>query len=255
MTKIQAKLLSRCSATMQAQLKERMYKHIQFYVNPKDDTEQLPDDEKEELDVQRDNPEKNIGAPLLVVTTKCDAFRTQYQAEADAEDHFEIMCSYVRWWCMEYGAASFSMSKGLKDQARRILSYIDHRVFASKFDRGPNAVVKLGNLNEKFLFIPSGFDSKETIKAQNPNRNLEETPFGDFFKQNSKKKQVFATKPKQKSDENDTFLNGLKFDITNGDRGQMRSATGKATNAQSGVDINNFFQRLLDPSQAANGKT
>ena len=59
------------------------------------------------------------------------------------------------------------MMKGLKDQARRILSYIDHRVFDTKFDRGPNAVVKLANLQEKFLFIPSGFDSK-AIKAQNP---------------------------------------------------------------------------------------
>jgi len=240
-------------ATQQALLKESMYKHIQFYVNPKDDTEQLPEEEKEELDVQRNDPEINIGAPVIVVATKCDAFRTQFEAEADAEDHFEIMCSYIRWWCMEYGAASFSMAKGLKDQARRILSYIDHRVFDSKFDRGPNAVVKLGNLNEKFLFIPSGFDSKETIKAQNPNRNLEETPFGDFFKQNSKKKKMLATKPKMKSDANETFLKGVLFDIKNGDRSQMRSG-GKAQN-QNGVDINDFFQRLLDPSQAANGKT
>merc|ERR1712130_73410 len=148
--------------------------HLQFYVNPKDDTEQLADEEKEELDIQRKDPKNNIGAPIIVVATKCDAFRTQFQADADAEDHFEIMCSYIRWWCMEYGAASFSMSKGLKDQARRILSYIDHRVFDSKFHRGPNAVVKLANMNEKFLFIPTGFDSKETIKAQNPNRTFED---------------------------------------------------------------------------------
>merc|ERR1711902_318438 len=148
---------------------------------------------KEDLDIQRKNPELNLGVPIIVVATKCDVFRKHFQAEADAEDHFEIMCSYIRWWCMQYGAASFSMSKGLKDQARRILSYCDHRVFDSKFDRGPNAVVKLANLSEKFLFIPSGFDSKETIKAQNPNRNLEETPFSDFFLKESKKKQVFAT--------------------------------------------------------------
>eukprot|EP01084_Bolivina_argentea_P080693 146147_1 len=187
-TKIQNKLISRCDAQTQEKLKVKIYKHIQFYVNPKDDTEQLPDDEKKELETQREHPSSNLGVPIMVVLTKCDIFRSLYQAEADAEDHFEIMCSYIRWWNIEYGASSFSMSKGLKDQARRILSYIDHRIFNTKFDRGPNAVVKLSNLNEKFLFIPSGFDSKETIKAQNPNRNLQETPFNDFFKKNQKKK-------------------------------------------------------------------
>ena len=65
--------------------------------------------------------------------------------------------------------------------------------------------------------------------------------------------QMLATKPKMKSDENDTFLKGVLFDISSGDRSQVRSG-GKAQN-QNGVDINDFFQRLLDPSQAAASKT
>merc|ERR1711997_791689 len=293
LSKIQSKLLSRCTETVQEELKVSTYRHIQFYVNPKDDTEQLPEEEKEEQDIQRKDPESNLGAPIVVVATKCDAFRSQFQAEADAEDHFEIMCSYIRWWCMQYGAASFSMSKGLKDQARRILSYIDHRVFDSKFDRGPNAVVKLANLSEKFLFIPSGFDSKETIKAQNPNRQFEDdeddsnkvdannnnnetetkeeneeskdkdkqktednetkkSPFSRVFK-SDKKKKMKATKPKMRSDENDSFLKGVKFDIDNGDQTKIRSGT--KTQNQNGVDVNDFFQRLLGPSQAKNSQT
>merc|ERR1712154_176595 len=250
---IQNKLISRLDAEKQERLKTKIFKHMQFYVNPKDDTEQLPEDEKEELDIQRKSPSINSGCPIIVVATKCDVFRSELQAEANAEDHFEIMLSYIRWWCIERGAASFSMSKGLKDQARRILSYIDHRVFDSKFDRGPNAVVKLSNLNEKFLFIPTGFDSKETIKAQNPNRDLEQTEFSQFFKKNEKKKKMLATKPHMKSDENDKFLKGVLFDISNGDRSQIRGG-GKPQSGQNGVDINDFFQRLLDPSQANNGK-
>mmetsp|Transcript_6776 Transcript_6776/g.11133 ORF Transcript_6776/g.11133 Transcript_6776/m.11133 type:complete len:407 (-) Transcript_6776:815-2035(-) len=256
--KTQERLVARCDAEMQEQLKVKLFKHIQFYVNPKDDTEQLPDEEKEELDVQRKNPETNIGAPIIVVANKCETFRTLYPAEADAEDHFEIMCSYIRFWCLQYGAASFSMSKGLKDQARRILSYIDHRIFDSKFDRGPNAVVKLSNLHEKFLFIPSGFDSLDTIKAQNPNRNLEETPFSDFFKKHEKKKKHNATKPKMHSDKNDKFFRTVMFDLQSGDRTQVvRSGanTGGRDQAANGVDINDFFQRLLDPSQASGGGT
>ena len=44
--KIQTKLISRVDAQKQQDLKTKIYKHIQFYVNPKDDTEQLPEEEK-----------------------------------------------------------------------------------------------------------------------------------------------------------------------------------------------------------------
>jgi len=241
--KTQNKLLARCSAEQQDTLKVKIYKHLQFYVNPKDDTDQLPDEAKDELEVQRKHPEINLGAPVIVVANKCDTFRTQFQAEADAEDHFEIMCSYIRWWCMQYGAASFSMSKGMKDQARRILSYIDHRIFDSKFDRGPNAVVKLSNPAEKFLFIPSGFDSKDTIKAQNPNRNLEETAFSDFFKVREKKKKINATKPGMKSQFNNNFLKTVIFELQSGPRPQVVSRTGDG--AEGGKKaIKQFFGRI-----------
>merc|ERR1712130_134125 len=111
--------------------------------------------------------------------------------------HFEIMCSYIRWWCIEYGAASFSMQKGLKDQARRILSYVDHRVFDSKFDRKPNYVVKLADQAANgFLFVPSGADAKETVMAQNPHRDFDETPFNDTFKKDEKKKKHNEESPR-----------------------------------------------------------
>eukprot|EP01084_Bolivina_argentea_P106880 191146_1 len=250
LTNIQNKLISRCDAQKQEELKTKIFAHIQFYTNPKDDIEQLPDEQKDEIDIQRESPTTNLGAPIIIVATKCDAFRKHFQAEADAEDHFEIMCSYIRYWSMEHGAASFSMSKGLKDQARRILSYVDHRVFSSKFDRGPNAVVKLANLKEKFLFIPAGFDSKETIKAQNPTRNLDETPFAEFFKPKDKKKKQNAMKPKMQSNENEKFLKTVEFDLKSGDRTHAIQGGGNRNDAKNnGVDINDFFQRLLDPSQ------
>ena len=141
--------------------------------------------------MKSEGPAKNLGVPIIVVANKCDAFRKHFQADADAEDHFEIMCSYIRWWCIEYGAASFSMQEGLKDQARRILSYVDHRVFGSKFDRKPNYVVRLKDQDANgFLFVPSGADAIETVKAQNPHRDFDKTPFSDAFKKDEKKKKV-----------------------------------------------------------------
>jgi len=255
-TKIQSKLLARCGAAQQQALKDKISKHLQFYVNPKSDVtdleEQMADEEKEEQAVEADAPSTNLGAPVIVVANKCDAFRKHFEADADAEDHFEIICSYIRWWSIQFGAASFSMQKGLKDQARRILQYIDHRVFETKFDRGPNAVVKLANPTERFLFIPSGFDSADTIKAQNPNRDLEETPFNSFFKPRDAKKKFQALKPTKKSDDNDHFLKAVLFDLKSGDRGG--ASRGQRSDNEK-VDINDFFQRLLDPSQAGSTKT
>merc|ERR1712087_66578 len=251
--KIQSKLLARCGAAQQQALKDAVSKHLQFYESPKDDTEQMPDEEKEEQEVEQSLPAVNVGAPVLVVLNKCDAFRKHFQADADAEDHFEIICAYVRWWSIQYGAASFSMQKGLKEQARRILQYVDHRVFATKFDRGPNAVVKLANPQERFLFIPAGFDAPDTIQAQNPNRNFDETPFNDVFKQDSAKKKYHALKPQKKSDDNEHFLKAVLFDLKSGDRGQGASRGQRSENDK--VDINDFFQRLLDPSQASSTNT
>lgn len=256
-TKIQTKLLSRCSAAQQTALKGNVSKHLQFYVNPKSDVsdleEQMADEQKEEQSVSSEVPTRNVGAPVIVVANKCDAFRKHFEADADAEDHFEIICSYIRWWSIQFGAASFSMQKGLKEQARRILSYVGHRVFDTKFDRAPNAVVKLANPTERFLFIPSGFDSTETIAAQNPNRDLEETPFNRFFKQRGDaKKKYQALKPTKKSDDNEHFLKAVLFDLKSGDRGT--ASRGQRSDNEK-VDINDFFKRLLDPSQAGASKT
>jgi len=52
------------------------------------------------------------------------------------------------------------------------------------------------------------------------------------------------------SDENEKFLKTMQFDLKNGDRTGAVRGGGRAE-ANNGVDINDFFQRLLDPSQAA----
>merc|ERR1712173_155784 len=126
---------------------------------------------------------------------------------------------------------------GLKDQARRILSYVDHRVFGSKFDRKPNYVVKLADQAANgFLFVPSGSDAIDTVKAQNPHRDFEATAFNEFFKKDEKKKKHNEAKPKMQSDENEKFLKTMQFDLKSGDRTQGVRGGGRA-NANNGVDI------------------
>jgi hypothetical protein len=60
-------------------------------------------------------------------------------------------------------------------------------------------------------------------------------------------------KPKKQSDENEKFLKTVSFDLAAGDRTQV--VRGGRDQNQNGVDISDFFQRLLDPSQASSNNT
>merc|ERR1712242_201925 len=241
--KIQLTLINRLATFERKELRDRMANHVQSYINLGDDIPNPADEEEEETPVpnadgdedgddakdehKEEKPAvvsadlaKNLGVPIIVVANKCDAFLKYFPTHADAQDHFEIMCSWIRWWCIEYGAASFSMQKDMQGQARRILSYVEHRVFGSKFDHKPNYVVNLKDQVNGFLFIPSGADAQATVTAQNPTRDFETQQFSEYFKKDEKKKKHNEAKPKMQADENEKFLKTMQFDLKNGDGNQ-----------------------------------
>jgi hypothetical protein len=282
MLRLQKQLISRCDATKQEELRTKLYRHIQFYTNPKnigdvavdqpdddnndnddsdneDDDDSDRDDQKDDVVIQRTNPSSNIGAPIIVVACKVDAFSKHWQAMADAEDHFDKMCSYLRWWCLEYGAASFSFAKGdkgAKEQARRILQYLDHRIFDSKFDRGPNEVVKLSNLSEQFLFIPSGYDSMDNIAITNSD-NLEQTPFSTYFPSKAKTEKKQSLKPRMQSQHNTAFLKTVKLYLSS-DSAQSKVPQSNGTGAAASGAYNNnymndFFAHIMSHDSKSKG--
>ena len=53
------------------------------------------------------------------------------------------------------------------------------------------------------------------------------------------------------SDENEKFLRTTEFVLKNGDR-SSQMPSGRRNDGNNGVNINVFFQRLLDPSQQTN---
>ena len=76
-----------------------MYSLVQFYVNPNDAAEnQLTEEQKAEMDLQRENPEINLGCPIIFVGTKTDAFKKSFQSEAEANDRYDLLISYIRYW-------------------------------------------------------------------------------------------------------------------------------------------------------------
>lgn len=186
------------------------------------------------MTLKTENLETNLGCPTIVVATKCDMFRKHYIAESEADDHFEILLSYLRWWSLKYGTSTFTMAKGMKDQARRILQYVDHRMFDSSFNRGPNAVVKLSNLQDQFLFIPSGFDTKNTITSQFPDRSMED-PIGQHFQKKAKDKKESSEKIHLRSQEDDIFLKTLAFELDRADSGQKGGDSSRAAQRATGA--------------------
>ena len=184
--------------------------------------------------MKTENLETNLGCPIIVVATKCDMFRKHYIAESEADDHFEILLSYLRWWSLKYGMSTFTMAKGMKEQARRILQYIDHRMFDSSFNRGPNAVVKLSNLQDQFLFIPSGFDTKNTITSQFPDRSMED-PIGDHFKLKTKDEKKSSEQIHLRSQADDIFLKTLAFELERADTGQKGGDSSRGAQRATGT--------------------
>jgi len=264
----QKRLLERLEPSKQAELKSKISKHMQFYVNPNDaESEPLSTEEKESLKIDSNTPEVNLGCPIIVVATKCDAFSKLFVAEADAEDRFEVLVGYLRWWILKYGATSFSMASTLKEQARRILQYIDYRLFDIPFNRGPSAVVKLSNLNEKFLFIPSGFDTKDIIQSQHPNRSFLD-PFQSLFPPKQQTLHTSDEKVNLKSSEDVTFLKTLEFEIQQVEkqRGSSQDTTSSSSSASittkrtdnkplMGDDLSQAFGKLVQAVQTQSKKT
>jgi len=264
--KTQESLLTRCDAKTQGELKDKIYQHIQYYTNPNDaEAVEVTEDIKADVGINRGNPKVNIGAPLIVVLNKVDMMKPLYPAEAQANSQFEILTQFVRLWSLEYAATCFSMGKGLKEQGKRIASYLEHRVFGAPFNRGPSAVVSLTNMKDEFLFIPSGFDSKSILENQANNRSLED-PFDKYFplakNQSKRAKKVFAAQASADS----TFLKEMSWALDNakGKEASQRpnstesaeestaiSGTGASTEDKRKKDseaVQKFFTKLLESS-------
>ncbi|ETO09920.1 dynein light intermediate chain [Reticulomyxa filosa] len=167
-----------------------------------------------DVGINRSNPSVNIGAPLIVVLNKVDMMKSLFPAEAQANSQYEILTQYVRLWCLDYAASSFSMSKGLKEQGKRIASYLEHRIFGTAFNRGPSAVVSLTNLKDEFLFIPSGFDSKQILENQANTRSLTD-PFDKYFPLAKSQSKSAKKKFVPQANADSTFLKEMSWALDN----------------------------------------
>jgi len=192
-----------------------VYEHVQYYTNPNDtEAVEATEDIKVDVGLSRSSPSVNIGAPLIVVLNRADMMKSLYPAEAQANSQYEILTQFVRLWCLDYAATSFSMSKGLKDQGKRIASYLEHRIFGTPFNRNPSAVVSLTNLKDEFLFIPAGFDSKQILENQANTRSLAD-PFDKYFPLAKNQSRFAKKKFVPQANVDSTFLKEMAWALEN----------------------------------------
>uniref|UniRef100_A0A8C1K5E9 Dynein light intermediate chain n=2 Tax=Cyprinus carpio TaxID=7962 RepID=A0A8C1K5E9_CYPCA len=145
-------------------------KQFQEYVEPGSDLEAVP---------QRRNPESeeesvllplgdntfthNLGLPIVVVCTKCDAISTLEKEHDYKDEHLDFIQSHIRRFCLQYGAALLYTSMKENKNLDLLYKYLVHRLYGFPFNIPAQVVEK------DSVFIPSGWDNEKKIAILHEN--------------------------------------------------------------------------------------
>uniref|UniRef100_A0AAY5E8S9 Dynein light intermediate chain n=1 Tax=Electrophorus electricus TaxID=8005 RepID=A0AAY5E8S9_ELEEL len=145
-------------------------KQFQEYMEPGSDLEAMP---------QRRNPESeeesvvlplgenalthNLGIPLVVVCTKCDAISALEKEHDYRDEHLDFIQSHVRRFCLQYGATLLYTSMKENKNLDLLYKYLIHRLYGFPFNFPAQVVEK------DSVFIPSGWDNEKKIAILHEN--------------------------------------------------------------------------------------
>ncbi|KAJ8288232.1 hypothetical protein COCON_G00008910 [Conger conger] len=105
----------------------------------------------------------NLGIPMVVVCTKCDAI-SGLETEHDYRDeHFDFIQSHLRRFCLQYGAALLYTSMKENKNLDVLYKYLVHRLYGFPFSLPAQVVEK------DAVFIPSGWDNEKKIAILHEN--------------------------------------------------------------------------------------
>ncbi|KAM9493436.1 cytoplasmic dynein 1 light intermediate chain 1 isoform 2-T2 [Clarias gariepinus] len=147
-----------------------LVKQFQEYVEPGSSVEgasQRRSAESEEesvvLPLGENTLTHNLGIPLVVVCTKCDAISTLEKEHDYRDEHFDFIQSHIRRFCLQYGAALLYTSIKENKNIDLIYKYLIHRLYGFPF-HFPAQVVEKDS-----VFIPSGWDNEKKISILHEN--------------------------------------------------------------------------------------
>ncbi|XP_062868012.1 cytoplasmic dynein 1 light intermediate chain 1 isoform X2 [Trichomycterus rosablanca] len=152
------------------ELEHRLVKQFQEYVEPGSDVEgvsQRRNAESEEesvvLPLGDNTLTHNLGIPLVVVCTKCDAISTLEKEHDYRDEHLDFIQSHIRRFCLEYGAALLYTSIKDSKNLDLLYKYLIHRLYGFPFNFPAQVVEK------DSVFIPSGWDNEKKIAILHEN--------------------------------------------------------------------------------------
>ncbi|XP_044752287.1 cytoplasmic dynein 1 light intermediate chain 2 isoform X1 [Coccinella septempunctata] len=99
----------------------------------------------------------NLGLDIVVVVTKTDYMQTLEKEHDYRDEHLDFMQSWVRRFCLQYGAALFYTSAKEDKNCDLLYKYLTHRIYGFPF-RTPALVVE-----KDAVFIPAGWDNMKKI--------------------------------------------------------------------------------------------
>ncbi|MBN3279581.1 DC1L1 protein, partial [Polyodon spathula] len=149
------------------EMEHRLMKQFQEYTNPGEDLSTSPQrrntslqDEEDEtvvLPLGENTLTHNLGVPLLVICTKCDAISGLEKEHDYRDEHFDFIQSHIRRFCLQYGAALVYTSIKENKNIDLLYKYIVHILYGFPFNFPAQVVEK------DAVFIPSGWDNEKKI--------------------------------------------------------------------------------------------
>ncbi|TRY69775.1 hypothetical protein DNTS_006005 [Danionella cerebrum] len=163
-----------------------LVKAFQEYVEPEEATPGSPqrraptaagDDESVLLPLGDNILTHNLGIPVLIVCTKCDAVSVLEKEHDYKEEHFDFIQSHIRRFCLQYGAGLVYTSVKEEKNLDLLYKYMVHKIYDFQFTT-PALVVE-----KDAIFIPSGWDNDKKIGILHENFTTvrPEDPFEDFI--------------------------------------------------------------------------
>ncbi|KAG7482325.1 hypothetical protein JOB18_018766 [Solea senegalensis] len=167
------------------EMEQQMVKAFQEYTEPEDATLSSPqrraptagEDEAVVLPLGDNTLTYNLGIPVLIVCTKCDAVSVLEKEHDYREEHFDFIQSNIRRFCLQYGAGLLYTSVKEEKNLDLLYKYIVHKIYDFQFTT-PALVVE-----KDAVFIPSGWDNEKKIGILHENLTTvrPEDPFEDFI--------------------------------------------------------------------------
>ncbi|XP_071375791.1 cytoplasmic dynein 1 light intermediate chain 2 isoform X1 [Centroberyx affinis] len=167
------------------EMEQKMVKAFQEYAEPEDATPASPqrraptagEDEAVVLPLGENTLTHNLGIPVLIVCTKCDAVGVLEKEHDYREEHFDFIQSHIRQFCLQYGAGLIYTSVKEEKNMDLLYKYIVHKMYDFQFTT-PALVVE-----KDAVFIPSGWDNEKKIGILHENFTTvrPDDPFEDFI--------------------------------------------------------------------------